>query len=98
MIGRANRYVDAQAPWVLAKRDPARLKTVLWTACETIRHIATLTLPFMPNASAQILDQLGVSEPARRFSHLGPDGAHLVPGTPVPPPRAVFPRLSESVA
>ncbi len=95
VVGAANRYVDAQAPWALAKRDPVRLRAVLWTAAETIRHLATLTLPFMPQASARILDQLAVSEPARRLASLGPDGAHLVPGTPLPRPTPVFPRLVE---
>jgi methionyl-tRNA synthetase len=96
VVGRANRYIDAQAPWALAKRDPVRLQAVLWTACETIRHVATATLPFMPNASGKILDQLAVSEPARRFASLGPEGAHLVPGTPLPRPQGVFPRIAEA--
>jgi methionyl-tRNA synthetase len=30
VIADANRYVDAQAPWALAKTDPARRDTVLW--------------------------------------------------------------------
>ena len=29
VIADANRYVDAQAPWALAKTDPARRDTVL---------------------------------------------------------------------
>ena len=29
VIGAANRYVDAQAPWALRKTDPARMGTVL---------------------------------------------------------------------
>jgi methionyl-tRNA synthetase len=95
VVGQANRYVDTMAPWALAKRDPVRLQAVLWTAAETIRHVATATLPFMPGASARILDQLSVSEPARRLASLGPEGARLVPGTPLPPPQGVFPRLRE---
>ncbi len=95
VVGQTNRYVDTMAPWALAKRDPVRLRAVLWTAAETIRHLATTTLPFMPGASARILDQLAVSEPARRLASLGPEGARLVPGTPLPAPRGVFPRLTE---
>ena len=29
VVGAANRYVDAQAPWALRKTDPARMATVL---------------------------------------------------------------------
>ncbi len=32
VIADANRYVDAQAPWALAKTDPVRRDTVLWGA------------------------------------------------------------------
>ena len=95
VISRANRYVDAQAPWALRKTDEPRMRTVLWVLAEVIRHLATLTQPFMPDASAKILDQLAVSEPARRFASLGADGARLVPGSVLPAPAGVFPRLAE---
>ena len=46
VIGAANRYVDAQAPWALRKTDPARMATVLFVLAETIRRIALLTQAF----------------------------------------------------
>src|SRR3546814_7330628 len=42
VVGRANRYVDEQAPWALRKSDPQRMATVLYTLAETIRHVAIL--------------------------------------------------------
>lgn len=95
VIGEANRYVDAMAPWALRKTDPDRMRTVLWTLAETIRHVAVLTQPFMPLASAELLDQLGVPPARRDFSTLGPQGTPLVPGTPLPKPRGVFPRWQD---
>jgi methionyl-tRNA synthetase len=95
VVGRANRYVDAQAPWVLRKTDPVRMATVLWTLAETIRGLALLTQPFVPGASAGILDQLAVSVTARRFADLGPASA-LVPGAALPAPVGVFPRFVEA--
>ncbi|HZH26980.1 MAG TPA: methionine--tRNA ligase [Azospirillaceae bacterium] len=97
VIGDANRYVDEQAPWALRKTDPARMATVLWTLAETIRHVALLTQPFMPDASARILDQLAVPADARTFAAVGPDHA-LKAGTPLPPPQGVFPRYVEPAA
>ncbi|MEK0081954.1 methionine--tRNA ligase [Benzoatithermus flavus] len=95
VCGEANRYVDAQAPWSLRKTDPARMATVLWVLAETVRHLATLTQPFMPGASAKLLDLLAVPVADRAFTALGPEGAKLVPGTVLPAPSGVFPRYVE---
>ena len=94
VIGDANRYVDEQAPWALKKTDPPRMGTVLYVLAETIRHLAILTQPVLPEASAKILDQLGQGAEARGFGNLGPAGA-LKGGTPLPPPQGVFPRFIE---
>ena len=96
VVGAANRYVDEQAPWVLSRADPARMKTVLYTLAETIRHLAILAQPFVPGAAGKLLDQLAVPEAARHFAAL--DAAPLVPGTPLPKPEGVFPRFVEAAA
>ena len=93
-IRAANAYVDAQAPWKLKKEDPARMGTVLYVLAETVRHLAILTQPFMPAASARLLDQLVVSPDHRSFDYLGTDHA-LVAGTNLPKPEGVFPRHVE---
>ncbi|TVQ36002.1 MAG: methionine--tRNA ligase [Geminicoccaceae bacterium] len=92
VIGEANRYVDAQAPWTLRKTDSARMATVLYTLAEIVRRLALLTQPFMPDASAKLLDQLAVCTGARQLAHIE---AALVPGTPLPKPEGVFPRYVE---
>ena len=89
----ANRYVDAQAPWALAKTDPVRRDTVLWVLAETIRRVTLLVQPFMPDAAGRILDQLGVPAERRQFAAF--DHA-LEPGTALPPPQGVFPRFVET--
>jgi methionyl-tRNA synthetase len=95
VVGQANRYVDAQAPWTLRKTDPARMGTVLWTLAEAIRHLALLVQPFMPSSAASLLDQLDVPFEARTFASVGQAGA-LRPGTRLPPPSGVFPRHVEA--
>ncbi|MDE0202463.1 MAG: methionine--tRNA ligase, partial [Rhodospirillaceae bacterium] len=94
VVGRANRYVDEQAPWVLRREDPARMATVLYVVIETLRHLAVLTQAFMPASSGRMLDQLGVAAEARELAALGADG-RLAPGTPLPKPEPVFPRFVE---
>jgi len=95
VIGDANRYVDAQAPWSLAKTDPARRDTVLWVLAEAIRRVTLLVQPFMPDSTAKILDQLGVTADARTFASFDQE---LVSGTSLPKPQGVFPRYVEPKA
>ena len=91
VIADANRYVDAQAPWALAKTDPARRDTVLWVLAETIRRVTLLVQPFMPGSTGKILDQLAVAD--RSFAAFD---SELTPGTELPKPQGVFPRFVET--
>jgi len=97
VVTEADRYVDEQAPWALKKTDPARMGTVLYVLAETIRHLALLVQPFMPESGAKILDQLAVGEGDRTFAALGPEHA-LQSGTDLPKPEGVFPRFVEETA
>lgn len=92
VIGSANRYVDDQAPWGLKKTDPERMKTVLYVLAETVRRLAILTQPVMPDSMAKMLDQLSVAPDARGFENLA---TPLKAGSPVPKPEGVFPRYVE---
>ena len=61
VISRANKYIDENAPWVLA-RDEAnkpRLARVLYNLLETIRVCGALLLPFMPATSGEIMKRIG---------------------------------------
>ena len=61
VISRANKYIDENAPWVLAKDETKkpRLARVLYNLLETIRICGGLLAPFMPDTSAEILRRLG---------------------------------------
>jgi len=90
-IGEANRYVDAEAPWELKKKDPARMCTVLYVLAEAIRYIAILVQPVMPGSAKKILDQLAAPEDERSFAHLNSEHS-LKPGASILKPEGVFPR------
>ena len=92
VIGAANRYVDAQAPWKLRKTNPARNATVLYVLAEVIRHVGIMVQPLVPDTAARLLDQLVVPTDARGFDQLGQGGA-LVSGTVLPTPQPLFPRI-----
>src|SRR6202163_4825017 len=97
VVAEANRYFAGEAPWALAKTDPARQRTVLYVTAEVVRQIAILAQPAMPGASAKLLDILGIpDEPnSRNFAALG---SRIKPGTVLPAPAPVFPRYIEPPA
>jgi methionyl-tRNA synthetase len=96
VVGEANRYVDEQAPWVLRRSDPARMRAVLYVLAETMRHLAILLQPFVPVSTAKLLDQLSVPGDRRDFRALAQ--APLAPGTRLPKPEGIFPRFVEAPA
>ena len=61
VISRANKYIDENAPWVLAKDEAQkpRLARVLYNLLETVRICGGLLEPFMPDTSAEIAKRLG---------------------------------------
>jgi methionyl-tRNA synthetase len=94
VVADANRYFAGEAPWALAKTDPARQGTVLYVTAEVLRQIAILAQPFMPESAGKLLDLLAVPDGERTFADLG--GKHrLAPGAKLPAPAAVFPRYVE---
>ncbi|MET0314583.1 MAG: methionine--tRNA ligase [Hansschlegelia sp.] len=94
VVAEANRYFAGQEPWALRKTDPERMATVLYVTLETVRQVAILTQPVMPDAAAKLLDLVGSPEEARSFAALGEVG-RLVPGVALPAPQPVFPRYVE---
>ncbi len=65
VIDRANKYIDENAPWVLAKDMEAngpRLARVMYNLLETLRVCGILLTPFIPSSAAEVLRQTGASE------------------------------------
>ena len=63
VIQRANKYIDENAPWTLARDMEAngpRLARVLYNLLETLRICTVLLTPFMPATADAIFAQLGV--------------------------------------
>ena len=60
VISDVNKYIDVMAPWVLAKSDPERLKTVICHIYESLRIVAGLVWPFIPTSAEKIQEQLGL--------------------------------------
>ena len=92
VIGRANKYIDENEPWKLAKDEAnkPRLARVMYNLLETVRICAGLLTPFMPATSAEILRRLG--SPEADWESLGFFGT-LYRDAKVENGPALFPRI-----
>ena len=70
LVSRANRYIEAVAPWKLAKQADSRqrLHTVLHVLAEVVRIVAMTVEPFMPSVAEAIWRQLGGGDAPRRLA------------------------------
>lgn len=99
LIGRANKYIDETAPWILAK-DPAqaeRLQAVMYNLAEALRIIAILIAPFVSVTAPRIYEQLGLGKPESFFMADAVWGK-LATGTKVQKGEPLFPRIEVTEA
>jgi methionyl-tRNA synthetase len=96
LVSLANKYIDASAPWALAK-DPEerdRLETVLYSSLEALRFLALLLHPFMPVATRKLYAALGQEGDPSEVNLLElTRWGGLEPGTPLGKLEALFPRI-----
>ncbi len=101
IVEAANLYVTEQEPWKIAKDEAnkERLATVLYCVAETLRAIAILYHPIMPESTAKIWNILGANESIgdiakQKIENVGNWG-QLPAGSKVIKGEAIFPRLVE---
>ncbi len=71
------------------------MQLVLYTLLETLRYIAVMLQPFIPDSANKMLDQLGVPKSQRMFKHLTKEFI-LIPGSNISQPKAIFPRFQDN--
>jgi methionyl-tRNA synthetase len=81
-----NKYMEAQAPWKLAKTDMPAANRVLYTAAEGLRIATIMLAPVMPEKTAAVLDILGAAGTT-------PVWGQLKPGTALKVHPPLFPRI-----
>jgi methionyl-tRNA synthetase len=96
IVNAGNKYIDATAPWALAKaeKDQPRLGTVLYHALEALRICALLIAAFMPTTAERMWSQLGMKGNLweQNIQENGQWGG-LKPGSKVAKPLPLFPRI-----
>jgi methionyl-tRNA synthetase len=106
-VGAANRLVDAEKPWELAKAATGgdadageRLRGVLGDLVEACRLVGLAAAPFLPATAPRVLAQLGFQYPYAADGNSGPPildelrwGAHAADNGTLTAPEPLFPRL-----
>ena len=57
----ANKYFNDSEPWVLKKKDPNRMETILFTISHQIKNISILLSPIIPEASNKVFKIMNLS-------------------------------------
>ena len=100
VIQRANKYIDENAPWALAKdmeQNGARLAHVLYNLLETTRICGVLLTPFMPESMDKLFAQIGACEGCRTWDSAGVWGS-LSDTATVSKGENLFPRVDAEKA
>ena len=94
VIARANKYIDENEPWVLAKDEAKkpRLAAVLYNLLDTIRRCAILLSPVMPHICPEIYEQIGACECCTTWEKASERHA-LKADVTVKKGRVLFPRI-----
>lgn len=94
VIARANKYIDENAPWVLAKDEDQkiRLATVLYNLLDAIRRCTILLSPVMPTTATKIYEQIGADDTNTAWDDAATYGA-LKADVTVTKGEVLFPRI-----
>jgi methionyl-tRNA synthetase len=97
MIARVDKFLSDVKPWDLAKSEEQRetLGAVLYRAAETIRWLAVLLYPVMPESSKKIFTQLGLTEDLKKTDPTNLKWGGLQPGRRIGEVAPVFPRIDK---
>ena len=71
IVSRTNKYIDETSPWVLYKEEKMdELESVMYNLYEAIRRAAILFVPFIPETSEKIFNQMGLKENQTTYNTL----------------------------
>jgi methionyl-tRNA synthetase len=92
LVGRANKYIEETAPWILNREGDDRLATVCAELLEAIRVATILLHPMIPRATTRVATQVGLSVSGDLTDEVR-GWPRLSEGAPVSVGEILFPRL-----
>ena len=69
----ANKYFNDAEPWAVKKKDPDRMKTIIFTIVQQIKNISILLNPIIPNATSRVLSIMNFSSENIRIDKINDD-------------------------
>ncbi|MFC1485022.1 methionine--tRNA ligase [bacterium] len=95
LVRRANKYIEEQAPWKLAKEidKKSELEKVLFNVIATLRVIAFLIYPFMPDSAEKMFLQLGLPDDLKEHTFISWEDLKM--NIPIGEVDAIFPRRDD---
>jgi len=69
----ANKYFNDSEPWAVKKKDPERMKTILFTIVLQIKNISILLNPIIPNATNKVLSIMNFSSKNIKIDKINDD-------------------------
>jgi len=98
LIARVDKFISEAKPWELAKSDEQRetLGAVLYRSAETLRWLACLLYPFIPESAEAVWRQLGQAGEVGRMNPLELRWGGLAAGTEIGEVSPLFPRIDKA--
>ena len=66
----ANKYFNDSEPWAVKKKDPERMKTILFTIIQQIKNISILLNPIIPLSTKKVLDSMNINEKETKIENI----------------------------
>lgn len=98
VIARIDKMITDAKPWNLAN-DPEQSETlnaVLYRAAETLRWLAVMLSPVMPDSANAIFTQLGLDDGPSAIDPAGLKWGGLLPGNPIELGDVIFPQIDKA--
>ena len=100
LLSKLDKFIVERAPWKMARQPEAQtdLDATLYTAAEALRIATALLSPVLPESTAKIWTQLGMTEPLESVRLDTLAWGQLPPGQKIGEIAAVFPRIEAKEA
>ncbi len=89
-----NEYLQTSAPWAAFREDPDRAAVAVRLALNLVRAYAVISAPFIPDASARLLDAMNTAD-TEWPSNMGEALATLQPGHAIDVPDMLFRKITD---
>ena len=93
-ISEADKYINQNKPWELAKKDKKKFNWVIYGLLDSLHQIAWQIYPFLPETATKIAKQLDIKKLLVKNPQNKDGWTNLKPGTKIKLGKPLFPRIT----